>query len=115
PRAGAATVVVGPKPPPVVIQLGPDLAATSSLKYTGSGYPYAAITVTNRGNAPAGAFVVDVRYGTLVLARFSSAGLAAGGSQSFRYSLDCEAEYHAEVDPFNQVRETNETNNRTPA
>jgi hypothetical protein len=70
------------------------------------------VTVSNVGNAPAGAFAVtvDVPGGT-----FTFSGLAAGASQTRTWSTCVEGQITAVADSGGQVAESNEGNNSRSA
>ncbi len=65
------------------------------------------ITVSNRGNGPAGASVLTITY----VGTFTVPGLPPGGSASFSWSTCRLATYVAVVDPTQVVRESDESNN----
>ena len=91
--SGRFTVTVTPFPQP-------DLVVSA---VTGTSF-----TITNRGNAAAGVFVVTVQgVGT-----FTFGGLAAGASVTRTVSC-ASIQRLVTIDPQNQVAESNETNNTT--
>jgi hypothetical protein len=90
----------------VVVQHGADFEPHFKLK----------ITISNIGRAAAGAFDVRVIAGTVkpahLLGTFASAGLDAGGKQTFFQSLTtCNQTVTASVDPTNRILESSEQNN----
>ena len=65
------------------------------------------ITVSNRGNGPAGASVLTITY----VGTFTVPGLPPGGSATFSWSTCRLATYVAVVDRAQAVRESDESNN----
>lgn len=95
----------GPKIPP-----RPDLQVTA-LDYNGAAVTF---TIHNRGNAPAGAFIVRVQVDDALLADVPIAGLPAGNSTSLSAATVLAPGNHklkAIADNDKQVKESDESNN----
>lgn len=90
----------------------PDLTVTNISSQFSDGHWFMVYTVKNIGTANAGAFYIKIKRGAVVETEFSTTGLAAGASRTYRRQMPiCEFTRTIIVDSRFQIVESNENNN----